>query len=381
MASRSLRAAGRSGANRPRRGLALGALIVIGLSYIAGNGLCASVTPYGGGGGVVFLIVPLVAALLTAAATWPWSRVFAPLAALATLAAAGWLFVLGVESGGCQVALGSEDVKFSACGAIGDVEPAWTKQNVVFLRCGTGGRSKVMAVASTGGEPRDAPLPARVRPHVGASDELAVGPGGGLVLSNEQLWLVDGTERSAVRIRDSVGADSPAWSADGTQIAFGVPSASDADPLFGASYDDVVVLDLRTNSFRTIAPGAMLREADPTWSPDGRWLAIETEGTDIAIVRSNGREKPRVIVRGGHDPAWSPRGGELVFTDLLFRLVVIDPLSDAPPDVVLADAYPSDPAWSPDGSEIVFSRHDRDPAELWLIRRDGSGLRRLTDGG
>lgn len=43
------------------------------------------------------------------------------------------------------------------------------------------------------------------------------------------------------------------------------------------------------------------------------------------------------------------------------------------------DAYPD---WSPDGSRIVFSRSEglTDPGMLYVVNRDGSGLRRLTKG-
>jgi len=39
-----------------------------------------------------------------------------------------------------------------------------------------------------------------------------------------------------------------------------------------------------------------------------------------------------------------------------------------------------DPAWSPDGSLLAVSRMDeRGQVDIWLVHRDGRGLRRVTD--
>jgi TolB protein len=37
------------------------------------------------------------------------------------------------------------------------------------------------------------------------------------------------------------------------------------------------------------------------------------------------------------------------------------------------------PDWSPNGSEIAFVRHYRGRSDIYVIRADGSGLRRLTN--
>jgi TolB protein len=37
------------------------------------------------------------------------------------------------------------------------------------------------------------------------------------------------------------------------------------------------------------------------------------------------------------------------------------------------------PDWSPDGRRIAFSRSDGGPSDIWTVRRDGSGLKRLTN--
>ncbi len=76
-------------------------------------------------------------------------------------------------------------------------------------------------------------------------------------------------------------------------------------------------------------------------SPDGEWLTFFTAWPqqDIYVIRTDGSEKTKL-------------------TDDLYR-----------------DRYPS---WSPDGKSLVFMSDRSGLYELWLINRDGSGLRQLT---
>jgi TolB protein len=41
----------------------------------------------------------------------------------------------------------------------------------------------------------------------------------------------------------------------------------------------------------------------------------------------------------------------------------------------------TDPAWSPDGSKIAFARFREGGAGIWVVNADGTGTRRITDGG
>jgi Tol biopolymer transport system component len=82
------------------------------------------------------------------------------------------------------------------------------------------------------------------------------------------------------------------------------------------------------------------QNTQPAWSPDGQWIAYHSRKRGgIWIVQSTGGV-PQQVVEFGSDPAWSPRGDELVFT------------SDA----------------GGMASQSV----------LWLVRRDGTGRRELT---
>ena len=80
----------------------------------------------------------------------------------------------------------------------------------------------------------------------------------------------------------------------------------------------------------------------PDPSPDGQWLTCHSAGNQrhIFIMRTDGSD-PRDLTPDAYRYSW--------------------------------------PRWSPDGKRIAFSSRRSGDFELWLIDRDGSGLRQLTE--
>jgi len=102
---------------------------------------------------------------------------------------------------------------------------------------------------------------------------------------------------------------SPAWSPDGTQLAF---------VSFADSGSVIRVLDTRTGQHRIIAEFKGINSA-PSWSPDGSKLAYSTSrngSPDVYIYDFLSQQHTRISTHYAIDtePAWSVDGRSLLFT-------------------------------------------------------------------
>jgi Tol biopolymer transport system component len=162
-------------------------------------------------------------------------------------------------------------------------------------------------------------------------------------------------------------------------------SSRDGDSdLFLARADGQIVQRLTGNRAEDFAP---------RWSPDGSRLVFVSnrDGDDeIFVMNADGtgvRQLTRNRVRD-ETPAWSPDGARIAFvherpTDVL-ELWTMRADGRGARRLVRASRSVNEqafsPDWAPDGRTLVFSSNrpgDGNP-ELYRVRADGSGLTRLT---
>jgi len=100
------------------------------------------------------------------------------------------------------------------------------------------------------------------------------------------LWVVDLPEvpGTAEARRLTEGSDFTvsgfSWSPDGTEIAFG----HTPDPLINSWLDaDISIVDVATGSIRPLVTDDG-SQSNPTWSPDGLWIAYQASASDIGSV-------------------------------------------------------------------------------------------------
>jgi TolB protein len=104
----------------------------------------------------------------------------------------------------------------------------------------------------------------------------------------------------------------------------------------------------------------------PAWSPDGTRLAFVGD-SGIYLMNADGSGGVRLIA-GGTDPAWSPDGRRIAFA-LGHRIAIANldgsgfSFLTAPPGDSSRGAGDFSPAWSTDGSRIAFVREPPDSDE------------------
>jgi Tol biopolymer transport system component len=191
---------------------------------------------------------------------------------------------------------------------------------------------------------------------IGQPSNLSWSPGSdriayaGDVGNGTSIFIVDRDAFGAVKIVDeALQAMDPAWSPDGSTIAF----QSDASRTL-----HVVRPDGSDEHQLSRLTGT---ELWPEWSPDGRSLATTAkvgDGYDIFTVSSDGSTVTKVSDAPDNEyaPSWSPDGKRLAWglaIDQLTKGYVVVANADGSNNVVLpelADTAP--PVWSPDGTRL-----------------------------
>ena len=152
----------------------------------------------------------------------------------------------------------------------------------------------------------------------------------------------------------------------------------------------VYVVNVDGSEPRTLTNRPLAFDARPAWSPDGSRIAFEStvDGKrSIWVMQADGQGLRRLTdATGGSSdgsPSWSPTGDRIAFAgdrDGNAEIYVV--AADGSGIRRLTDHRAADgfPDWSPDGARIAFlSDRDGQPA-IWVMAADGSAPGRLVAG-
>jgi TolB protein len=126
----------------------------------------------------------------------------------------------------------------------------------------------------------------------------------------------------------------------------------------------------------------------PAWSPDGTRIAFVTLGdTDIFLINPDGSGEVNLTQGLSEDegPTWSPDGSRIAFTtsplDQPQGSAVAVMNRDGSSRMNLTDrpGFDFQPVWSPDGTKIVFTRSDDSDSEIYVINADGGNQTNVSN--
>ena len=179
---------------------------------------------------------------------------------------------------------------------------------------------------------------------------------------------------------------SPAWSADGTKIAFSSSRVGDSE---------IWAADANGGNLHRLTnyPGP---DVSPTWNPRTNaqlaWVSAHSTGLPQIYTMDQDGANVQRLTDGGYaiSPSWSPNGQFLTFS----WNRKYGPGAPGGQDIYVMDiaskrwlqlthdAGSNDfPSWAPDGRHIVFERAIGGHNQIWTMLADGTEQHQLTQAG
>jgi len=183
----------------------------------------------------------------------------------------------------------------------------------------------------------------------------------------------------------------PAWAPDGRWIAF----SSDQGKL-GTGMRRIFIMAPNGRRLRATTQDYYEDASHPAWSPDSQKILFSSKkdgNTDIYVLDITTNRITNLTNNSfiNDYPAWSPDGASIIFASDQYShdperldIYIMDNTGANQRPLITWDSDERHPAWSKDGNEIVFISDrtnvgDRNGRELYIMRKDGRDIRRLTN--
>jgi Tol biopolymer transport system component len=164
----------------------------------------------------------------------------------------------------------------------------------------------------------------------------------------------------------------PAWSEDGTKIAYVAGSGLRTMDPDGSANTLIVADDISHTSLER-----------PNWSPDGSQLVFDAfvnpdVGFRLFVVNDDGTGLTQLDSPGPDEyyPEWSPDGTRIAYVSSSRRGQFIKTVDPDGTDRETVTAGYGAPSWSPDDVKLAFTAGRA--GDIFVVNADGTGRTRLT---
>jgi Tol biopolymer transport system component len=233
-------------------------------------------------------------------------------------------------------------------------------------------------------------------------------PEGTNVLGSSLAVASPGADAASVIYRDGTrNVLAPQWSPSGDKIIFSIGTYQAFFNGFGSritSREDrveggaqVAVINQDGSGFREVTSGAN-NNGFPSMAPDGKRFVYRSFGPDGEGLRiMNVETRVVTTLTDGYDnfPLWSPRGDLIMFSRLAagdYEIYTIKPDGTGVRRLTFSRGNDAHQGWSPDGEHIVFASSrmgfkdegvytdgPQPYGEIFVMRYDGTRVEQLTD--
>ena len=198
--------------------------------------------------------------------------------------------------------------------------------------------------------------------------------------SNLDVWVMNADGTGVTQLTTNAADDfEPAWSPDGSKIAF--TSARNG-------LDDIYVMNADGSNQTDFTQTAGTNELMAAWSPDGSKIAFAGDAPggvwNIFTINTDGTGRTNLtnytLPTSAFNPNWSPDGAKIAFEGNAngpngIWVINADGTSPTPLTAPPAGTNDGDPAWSPDGTSIAFTRN----YDIWEMSSTGAGQTDVTN--
>jgi len=181
------------------------------------------------------------------------------------------------------------------------------------------------------------------------------------------IWRFDLAKGQAapvpIDIKEDLASGRSAF-IDASKNIQSVTTAPDAQRVIAVARGDLFSVPMKDGTARNLTRTSNVHERDAVWSPDGKWIAYNSDATgenELYVRSQDGKGQPQQITSNAdtyYYPAiWSPDSKKLLWSDRLQRLRYVDVASKAITQVD-QDKEGEFPwyDWSPDSQWIAWAR-------------------------
>src|SRR2546423_6508176 len=193
------------------------------------------------------------------------------------------------------------------------------------------------------------------------------------------IWRYDLGSGKAVpvpiEIKEDLASGRQAF-VDASKHIQSVNLAPDGERVVVVARGDVFSAPKKEGTARNLSKTSNAHERDAIWSPDGKWIAYNSDATgenELYIRSQDGKGQPTQVTSGAdtyyYQPVWSPDSKKLLWSDRLQRLRYVDVTSKTVTPVdqdKFGEIQSYD--WSPDSQWIAWSRpEENDLTRVYLF--------------